>query len=284
MKNVIKRTLSGAIYVALIVGAILAGNPFFVILTLLLAVLGTIELAKVIMPGSSVVNCVIACITVVQLCLIPATIGQSSCAICPVSGINLTTAGYLLFSCCILVLLIFTLYNKSKDAFSDLAKSVFGIVYIGMPLALLNGLYIANPSNIILILIMFIMIWLNDTGAFCFGSLLGKHRLFERLSPKKSWEGFWGGFGCCIVFGAICCLYWNPTGWNLGIWLAYGAIVSAFATWGDLFESLIKRTMHVKDSGHLIPGHGGILDRIDSLLFVAPATTIFYFIITRMPH
>lgn len=279
MKNVIKRTLSGAIYVALIVGAILAGNPFFLTLTLLLAVLASIELGKVTIHGQYAANCVIACVATLILCLLPTLVCKPSCSFCHSLGNNVEITGIFALACCILAILISSLYNKSQDAFSDLSKSVFGIIYVGLPLALLNWLYLTDDSNAILILIMFIMIWLNDTAAFCFGSLLGKHRLFERLSPKKSWEGFWGGFGCCIIFGTICCLYWNPTGWNMVTWIAYGAIASVFATWGDLFESLIKRTMHVKDSGHLIPGHGGILDRIDSLLFVAPVTTIFYFIL-----
>ena len=126
------------------------------------------------------------------------------------------------------------------------------------------------------------MIWLNDTGAFCVGSMIGRRRLFERISPKKSWEGFWGGMAFSIIAGILLYLFgdgifgvFDDSPWR---WVALGIVVPVFATWGDLAESLLKRTVHVKDSGHLIPGHGGILDRIDSLLLVSPAVVIFLFI------
>ena len=133
------------------------------------------------------------------------------------------------------------------------------------------------------------MIWLNDTGAFCVGSLIGRRRLFERISPKKSWEGFYGGLLFSIIAGIVagsplladhCTASLhnaNFTAVSLGI---LGLLVSIMSTWGDLVESMIKRTLGIKDSGHLLPGHGGILDRIDSLLFVAPATLLFLLIHT----
>jgi phosphatidate cytidylyltransferase len=119
---------------------------------------------------------------------------------------------------------------------------------------------------------MFALIWVNDTGAYCVGSTMGKHRLCERLSPKKSWEGFWGGMAFCVIASVIYALIMN---YNVLASVAFGIIVSLFATFGDLFESLLKRSAGVKDSGKLIPGHGGVLDRIDSLLFVAPAAAIY---------
>ena len=114
------------------------------------------------------------------------------------------------------------------------------------------------------------MIWLNDTGAYCTGSLLGRHKMFPRVSPKKSWEGFAGGLLFCVAaaVGAWC---FGIQGWDLWQWLVAGAVACAASTYGDLFESLLKRNAGIKDSGNLIPGHGGILDRIDSLLMVAPA-------------
>ncbi len=138
-----------------------------------------------------------------------------------------------------------------------------------------------GPATRHIVLIMFIMIWLNDTGAYCVGSLLGKRRLFPRLSPKKSWEGFWGGMAFCIAAGATCYFAFNHDEvmlWgnrSLSAWIGFGIVVCIFSTWGDLFESMIKRTVGAKDSGKLIPGHGGILDRIDSLLLTAPAAFIY---------
>jgi phosphatidate cytidylyltransferase len=127
------------------------------------------------------------------------------------------------------------------------------------------------------------MIWLNDTGAYCVGSLLGKHRLCERLSPKKSWEGFFGGLVFCIAAGIVASYILSDSIYSfMIITISLGVVVCVFATVGDLFESLIKRTLHVKDSGNLIPGHGGILDRIDSLLFVAPAVFFFYALVMSL--
>lgn len=168
------------------------------------------------------------------------------------------------------------LYDKSEHALRDTAISSLSVGYIGLSLGLFNIAYIfVTTQGKVLALAMFAMIWLNDTGAFCVGSLLGRHRLFERLSPKKSWEGFFGGLLFCLLAGYLCSAWLHLPVFKTGGWIVYGLIVCVFATLGDLFESLIKRTYKIKDSGKLIPGHGGILDRIDSLLFVAPATLAY---------
>ena len=128
---------------------------------------------------------------------------------------------------------------------------------------------------------MFMFIWLYDTGAFCVGMLLGRHRLFERISPKKSWEGVIGGVALAVA-GAYITHYWFDEFFqvpDLHVWVGLSIVVAIFSTFGDLVESLIKRTVGVKDSGHIMPGHGGILDRIDSLLLVAPAVLIYLMLI-----
>ena len=138
-------------------------------------------------------------------------------------------------------------------------------------------MYYTLPDGKHLLLAMFIMIWLNDTGAFCVGSLIGKHKLIPRVSPKKSWEGFIGGMVFAIASGFVFKFgfpqYFESI--SLSGLCGLGAVVGAFATWGDLVESLIKRTLGVKDSGNILPGHGGILDRIDSLLLVVPASVLY---------
>ena len=115
--------------------------------------------------------------------------------------------------------------------------------------------------------------WINDTAAFLFGSLFGKHRLIERISPKKSVEGFVSGILICIIATLIAAPYFPTI--SIYLWVAIGLITPVFASLGDLFESLLKRTYGVKDSGNIIPGHGGILDRIDSLLVVFPTIYLF---------
>lgn len=170
------------------------------------------------------------------------------------------------------------LYIKSDSQLADMARSMMTQLYIGVPLGVMAC--IGNWWNLNLVLAIFMMIWINDTGAFLIGSLLGRHRLFERISPKKSWEGFIGGlvfnlvaaFIFCEYFGNFFALY-RPS--PLSTWLGMSVVVTVFATWGDLVESMIKRNLQIKDSGNIIPGHGGILDRIDSLLFVMPATLVY---------
>lgn len=178
----------------------------------------------------------------------------------------------------IITLFIIELYRKRSQPILNLAYSLFGQIYCALPMGMLNliafdynnGLREYKPW---LLLSLFIFVWANDTGAFCVGSLFGKHRLFERISPKKSWEGFWGGFFFTLLASQIIA-YFEPCATRYE-WLGLAAVVVVFATWGDLTESLLKRTLGVKDSGNLLPGHGGVLDRFDSVLMAAPAAYIF---------
>ena len=170
------------------------------------------------------------------------------------------------------------LYAHPANHLHCLAQSMLAMAYVALPMSLLNVMYFDYSPK--LLLAAFILIWLNDTGAYCVGTLIGKHRLFERISPKKSWEGFWGGLAFCIA--ATWLLQWLnlfPACWSIAAAVGFAIVTSVFATWGDLCESLIKRTLGVKDSGNIMPGHGGILDRIDSLLLVAPATLLYLLII-----
>ena len=125
-------------------------------------------------------------------------------------------------------------------------------------------------------LAIFVFIWVNDTFAFLTGITLGKNKLLERISPKKTIEGFIGGIFFTVLAGVGFSFLFVE--YNIYFWIGFALIVSLFATLGDLFESLIKRTYKVKDSGNLIPGHGGILDRIDSLLIVVPAIYVYLLI------
>jgi phosphatidate cytidylyltransferase len=144
---------------------------------------------------------------------------------------------------------------------------------VSLPFALLNNiLYFNEEWNPYLLLAVFIIIWVNDTFAYLVGSTLGKHRLFERISPKKSWEGFVGGAVAALGAGYVLSLFIIDLAWWQ--WLIFSLLVVVFGTFGDLMESFIKRSVKVKDSGRLIPGHGGLLDRFDSMLLVVP---IIYF-------
>ncbi len=272
MHKLLLRSASGIIYVALIVGAIFGGAPWFSALLSLFAILAVIEFENILDHGkpqgwaawTARVFDVLAAVALVNL---------SSLFILPTWVVISMLCVIGLYT---LVRFTLALYDKGQAAFTSAAWSVMALVYIAMPLSLLSFTYTDRPADRLLVLAMFIMIWLNDTGAFCVGSTFGKRRLFERLSPKKSWEGFFGGLVFCLAAGVGCHYILPEINFGLWGWLGYGAMVCVLSTWGDLFESLMKRSNHIKDSGKLIPGHGGILDRIDSLLFVAVGSFIFY--------
>lgn len=264
MQKLLVRSLSGIVYVVLILAAIFAGAVWVHALASLFAVLAVVEFEKILDRGHPQgwaqwawrVFDVIVALAVVNLA-------------------GILYAPQWLVALMVVIVLIATLvrftlglYDKSQAAFTSVAWSALAWLYIAVPLACLTALYV-QPGGRTIVLVMFVMIWLNDTGAFCVGSLLGRHRLFERLSPKKSWEGFFGGLACDVLAGVGAFYLFPEAGRPLWMWMVIGAVVSVLSTWGDLFESLMKRSNHIKDSGNLIPGHGGILDRIDSLLFVA---------------
>lgn len=270
MKNIVVRAASGIVYVALIVGSIVGGPTWFLGLTVLFGILATVELQKVIgicFDSWTDILCLLLDMTMVTVMSLCAYAGP----LYLVAGLPAALALYFLARG------VLALYDRRPHPFRNVAWSFMSVLYPGLPLMTLDMLYNDSlPASKWLVLIMFVMIWLNDTGAYCFGSTMGRHRMFPRLSPKKSWEGFAGGLLCCLLAGWACSAWFNDLGWSLWTWLLAGAAVCAFATWGDLFESMLKRNAGVKDSGSIIPGHGGILDRIDSLLFVSPAILILY--------
>lgn len=272
MKNILTRSLSGIIYIALIVGAILWGTTGVFLLALLFCTLAVNEF-MCITTGSRFGNPTWL-LDIIGGLLLTASIGILTL----IESIN--PGLLLLFLVWFLWLMgrwICALYFKEGNQLLQVGMSMTAQLYLALPLGILT---MVNSMSAPVCMLMFILIWVNDTGAFLFGSKFGKRRLFERISPKKSWEGFFGGIALAMGFaiGAhfIFPHWFHQAGW-LG-WCVFGLIVGLFATFGDLFESLVKRTVGVKDSGTIMPGHGGILDRIDSLLFVSLATFIFLLI------
>ncbi|MBR5149116.1 MAG: phosphatidate cytidylyltransferase [Bacteroidaceae bacterium] len=189
---------------------------------------------------------------------------------------------YLLF---LLYCYIRELFSNNSNPISNLGAMMLSQTYVVVPLSLVNLLafshydcFSASAPFYAIPLTLYVFIWLNDTGAYLTGTLFGKHRLYPRISPKKSWEGAVGGalftMASAVVVAHLCPFL---TVWQ---WVGMALVVVVFGTLGDLTESMIKRYIGIKDSGHILPGHGGILDRLDSMLFAIPAVIVYLHILS----
>ena len=183
----------------------------------------------------------------------------------------------------ILYLLIAELYLKHPDPIQNWAYTMLSQMYIALPFSMLNVLAFTATNNgvvtfnTLLPLSIFVFLWVNDSGAYCVGSLLGRHKLFPRISPGKSWEGSVGGAVFVLAAAYTISYFLDDRMLTLPQWLGLGLVVVVFGTWGDLIESLFKRTLGIKDSGTILPGHGGMLDRFDSSLLAIPAAVIYLY-------
>ena len=262
VKKFIIRAISGILYGVLIIASLVIDNELlFDILFGLIAVLGIHEFNHLMSAEGRNIEKSLDVVGGLLLFLVP--------VIWVIGGSTLGIGLYLAY---LVARLVVQLYIKQGNPLTSLSASLMGQVYVALPLSILSSLY--HFVGQYMVLAMFAFIWISDTGAYMVGCLIGKHRLFERISPKKSWEGFFGGLGLSIIIAALAARF-IPDGYVLlsgyAQWIVFAVLVTIFSTWGDLCESLIKRTVGVKDSGKLIPGHGGILDRIDSLLLVSLA-------------
>ena len=277
MKSLILRTITGIVYVGLICATVLAGGWYFIFFFALIAIAALQEfysLSNSSTGGENVTTLVVDVAGGLILC-----VGLGCVNLSLMSPFTTAVLGGTFFTVYLLYLtfrLVMQLYSQESSPLTNIAYSYMGQMYIALPLGLMS-MYYTLPDGKFLLLAMFIMIWLNDTGAFLVGSMIGKHKLFPRISPNKSWEGFIGGVVFAIASSFVFKYCFPSYFENISIFglAGMGAVVGAFATWGDLVESLIKRTLGVKDSGKLLPGHGGILDRIDSLLLVIPASLLY---------
>lgn len=177
-----------------------------------------------------------------------------------------------------MLLVLFLLWKSlwsSKISSMDLfSYELTTLVYIGLPFFLLPMMvYVEGKFEPFRVLSILLLIWTNDTFAYFTGKYLGKHKLWERISPKKTWEGFVGGLLACMLVSVLICSYTEFYTFNA--WISLGILVSIMGTIGDLIESSWKRSLSLKDSGTLLPGHGGFLDRFDSFIFVVPAYYLF---------
>lgn len=278
--NFIQRAITGIIFVGVLIGCILGGPISFTLLFALITALTIHEFGVIISKQPDVeINKPICMLAGVFLFF-----GFAYLGVMP--GQTEILIPYLFL---IIYLLVSELYLKKKNPLNNWAYAMMSQIYIALSFAMLNVLAyhsIGNEGelsnyqvqyNPILPLSIFIFTWINDTGAYCTGMLFGKHRLFERISPKKSWEGSIGG-GVFSIIAAIVMAHYFPF-MPISIWIGLALTVVIFGTLGDLTESLLKRTIGIKDSGNILPGHGGMLDRFDSTLMAVPAAVVYLYII-----
>lgn len=270
MKNLIIRALTGIIFVVVLVSAICIHPIFFLILFCIITGLTLWEFGGLVKHYENA-NLQQAVNVLGGVYLFIATFVYA----------NGLTDGkiflpYLLF---IMLTMIAELYYKAPNPINNWAFTLFAQIYCAGTFSMLNfiGAEPGTPGVMsytpLFIMAIFIFVWLDDTGAYLVGSLIGKRKLFERISPKKSWEGFFGGL--ILVLASSQAFAWFAPEISRLNWLGLATTVVLFGTWGDLIESLLKRTLGVKDSGHILPGHGGMLDRFDSVMLAVPASYIY---------
>ena len=286
MKNFIVRTITGILFVAVMVAGICLRGDAMILLFSLITGLTLWEYTGLVNEHvkDATINRFITTVAGVYLFLVFA----GFCANIVPSAVFIP---YLLT---VVYLFVSELYLGQKNPIHNWAYTMLGQMYIALPLSMINVLAFQADAttgevayNWVLPMSIFAFLWLNDTGAYCTGSLFGKHRLFPRISPKKSWEGSIGGailvLAVAALIGQLTGSYGLPSpfgegsGERLVEWLGLGLVVVVFGTWGDLVESLFKRTLGIKDSGNILPGHGGMLDRFDSSLMAIPAATVYVY-------
>jgi len=276
MKNILIRAITGIIYVAVILSGILGGPYAFAGLFAIITALCLWEFYGLVDKIENVDTCRIFNVAGgVYFFFATFLFSYKGAGF----SIFLPYFGY------VMLVFILELYRKKDNPLLNLAYSFLGQVYIALPVALLNriaflpaGQEVIYNSDLILVA-LFVFIWANDTGAYLIGVTWGKNRLFERISPKKSWEGFFGGMVFTILASLV--FFHFCHGMNCIQWIELAILVVIFATFGDLSESLMKRTLNVKDSGKALPGHGGFLDRFDSMLFAIYALFFYAEVVLR---
>ncbi len=259
MNNFIKRTLTATVFVAVLLGCTFWSPISFSVLFFIITILGVWEFYTLSEKGGSQPQKIIGT-------TVAALFFAGNALVCI---FHLNPLILIIFIPLLFLIFIIELYLKAENPFRNIAFTVLGIIYVALPFSLLNHINWSSGSyNYQLLFGIFFIIWSNDSGAYLVGSTIGKHKLFLRVSPGKSWEGSIGGaiISYCVTF--------IISGWYTSIsrvdWMAIATLLIIFGTLGDLVKSIYKRSLNVKDSGNILPGHGGILDRFDSLIMGTP--------------
>jgi len=276
------RAITGLSFAAVVIGCIFAHKYSFAVLFVVISIFCLKELfthaQKDEQPGqkqfrmwAGILLSIIPLITVDYLLLQQMALEQ-----CIVPLLFVLPVLFFLF-------FIYELFTKTEAPFTNIAMLALGLLYIIVPFILLSFVGIGHHGfRPALAFGMLILVWANDTTAYMAGSRIGKNKFFPRISPKKTWEGtVSGGVGSLIAAG-LCFLVFEGLGLSLIDWLGLGLVIAIFGPLGDLVESMFKRSLGIKDTGAILPGHGGFLDRFDAFIFVIPFATLYLYLIGQM--
>jgi len=289
MNETLKRTISGAVYIALLLTSILFSTESFIILFGIFLIITIYEFSNLVQLNK-IFSILFGTLLYTAIVLVSHYNKQTTTYLNSLfnSKFNLETniqeldVVLLAVTIVISIKCILFLFYDSVQKISISSKYLYLLGYITLPFVFIVKIsFGTNDYNPKIIIGLFILIWTNDTFAYLVGKSIGKHKLFERVSPKKTIEGFLGGAVFAAFAGFLISKFYiqpNPafSSKSILIWTIIALIVSVFGTIGDLIESKFKRIAGVKDSGSIMPGHGGILDRLDSVIFVAPIIFLFY--------
>ncbi|MGR6088266.1 MAG: phosphatidate cytidylyltransferase [Arcticibacter sp.] len=273
MTDLKQRAVTAIFFAGFVVSCIMANQWTFLVLMALLLVLGILEFYRLISLSGNAPQAVMGLLIGVVFCALTYLISVGLLAV-----ESLTILLPLTF-----MVFLFELYRKQANPFLNIASTLIGVVYLAIPVSMMivMALMPSKESGVSyhggLLMGCILHIWANDTGAYFVGSRFGKNRLFERISPKKSWEGFFGGLALSIVAAWLNHRLFAEL--ELIEWIAVGVLMSVFGTLGDLVESMLKRSINIKDSGTIFPGHGGILDRFDALLVGIPFVCCYLWLV-----
>lgn len=275
MKDILIRVLTGIVFIGVVIGSISWNEYSTAILFFVFSIIGTFELYSILQKNELSHNLRFGVVSNMWVY-----------AILTLAFIKLIPLEYI--ALCIpmmLLLVIIELFAKDDIPYQNISSTLFALFYITLPFASLN--YLSFNENIYktinldqgwsLLAGYFIILWTNDSMAYVTGRLIGRTKLFERVSPNKTWEGFIGGVAFAVLAGYIFSYVTDSSSLH---WMILAVIIGVFGTLGDLSESLLKRSGDVKDSGNILPGHGGVLDRFDGILLSAPLVLVYLIFLT----
>lgn len=267
MSNLARRTITGILLVLLVIASIITHQYLFSLLFLIFTGVGLWEFYSLVERAGVYPNKVAGIFAGMILFATNALIAT-----------NILSLSWLLLNFVFVFLIfLFELYRNNPNPFTNIAFTFFGLLYVAVPFSLLS--YFPNPASLPgvyhsnLLLGFFFLVWINETAAYLIGTAFGRHTLFERVSPRKTWEGAIGGGLLAVISSVLIASYYQQI--SLADWLVIALIVVVFGSYGDLFESMFKRSIKAKDSGSILPGHGGVLDRFDGVFMAAPFVFVY---------